>query len=135
MTEIIQYSCFNIKQESKKELVDLFPPRFPLVVCDHITHTFGYLPRVRPIIESINVVGEIISDNIQVLICEVNGTHIRPDEQVYRILHSKLDAHVPDMSCKAAIAELGLGLFGEFVPIMDYKYVIREYLIPYRGAR
>ncbi len=135
MTEIIEYSCFNIKQESKNELMSLFPPKFPLLVCDHVTHTFGYVPETIPIIKTINIIGEISSEDIQVLTVEINGSHIRPDGLVYHITYSKSGIHIPDVSSLSVITELGLGIFGEFVPITDFEYDTRKYIVPCIGMR
>ena len=77
----------NVRVRSN-ELLERFPPKYPKVVCHHITEkfpaVFGDKPPPAP--NSVQVVGEFDSgDGVQGLLVEINGSSTRPNGGKYHI--------------------------------------------------
>lgn len=85
------YSAYVLTPESRKMLLNIVEPVYPDVIAHHITYEFGVpldsdLP---PEPKDVKVIGYTDNHhNIQALVVSVNGTHIRPDGQIYHITWS-----------------------------------------------
>lgn len=84
---MIQYV---LTEQSRNELLRIFPPSFPDVICHHITHKFNSsdVHDLPPAPSSVQVVGYAISDNVECLVVSINGKNKRPDGKLYHITHS-----------------------------------------------
>lgn len=83
------YTGYELTEKSRSEILSKFPPKYPDVVCHHITETFG-VPEgteapAQP--ESIRVIGHAFDDDkkVEALLVEVNGTRSRPSGGQYHI--------------------------------------------------
>lgn len=84
---MIQY---KLSEQSRKELLAIFPPTFPDVICEHITHIFASsreedLPK-QP--KEVVVIGYAINDMVETLVVKIDGRTRRPDGSTYHITHS-----------------------------------------------
>ncbi len=76
----------KLTPECRAELLNIFPPKYPLVAADHITMGTG---SSREIPGEMLVIG--VADDgkgIQALVLEVNGHRYRPDQNPYHITWS-----------------------------------------------
>lgn len=81
------YIGYELTEESRNKLLERFNPKFPKVLCHHITEKFG-VTRDTPEPEmpsSVNVVGYAGNDIIEALVVSINGSMTRPDGKVYHI--------------------------------------------------
>ncbi len=102
---IEMYIAFELDAQTRQQLLDRFPPKFPKVIAHHITHKFNIkkndveLPE-QP--EKIEVVGYATDgESIEALVVAINGSTERDDGETYHITLS-LD---PDQGRKAADAK------------------------------
>lgn len=85
------YIALVLDEQSKKELLQAFPPRFPDVIGHHITLTFGVSKNVNlpPQPTDVKVVGCAINDDgIEALVVSVNDKTKRADGSTYHITWS-----------------------------------------------
>ncbi len=75
--------CYELEEESKKELLEKFPPKYPVFKYDHVTIEMGGIDAKLPeSAHSVEVVG--IADDghgLEALIVHVNGSALRPKDQ------------------------------------------------------
>ncbi|MCB9991131.1 MAG: hypothetical protein H6867_07095 [Rhodospirillales bacterium] len=93
------YTAFILTKEARQALIDRFPPAYPVVKANHITHRYGadgFGDLFQP--KKIEVVGMVDDGNgLQALIVTVNGEQSRPDGWPYHITWSlDPDKEVPD---------------------------------------
>lgn len=88
----MSYEAFVLSEETRQHLLREFPPKYPDVVCHHITHRFGVgrdpkaeYGKQAP---AIRVVGYSCGDGIEALVVTVGGSEKRPDGKKYHITHS-----------------------------------------------
>jgi hypothetical protein len=69
------YTAFVIDEESRRKLLQTFPPKYPDVIAHHITHGFGVSDKepLPPQPQKVLVHGYHDSGAIQVLVVEVDG--------------------------------------------------------------
>ncbi len=84
------FNAYELDADSKSQLLEAIPPKYPTVVADHITQNFG-VSAGTPIPEpkSVKVVG--VADDgrgLQGLIVEVDGERTRPDGKPFHITWS-----------------------------------------------
>lgn len=88
---IESYIAFELDNESRNQLFDRFPPKYPKVIAHHITYDFGVssdseLPE-QP--EKMEVVGYADDgESIEALVVAINGDTTRSDGKVYHITWS-----------------------------------------------
>ncbi|MCM1322660.1 MAG: hypothetical protein NC218_00565 [Acetobacter sp.] len=75
--------CYELDTESKNKLMEIFPPKYPMVKYDHITISMGGIDAKLPEpAESVEVVGIADDGNgLEALIVRVNGMAVRPIDQ------------------------------------------------------
>lgn len=80
------YTAFVLSQRARAELLSKFPPRFPDVICHHVTERFG-VPNGHPAPSdmSVTVVGYAHDASLEALVVEVGGARRRRDGKVYHI--------------------------------------------------
>ena len=71
-----------------------------VVVCDHVT--LAYPDTSRPVPVHAAVVGVASDADIQALVVEIDGRHIRPDGNIYHVTLSRRP-DVPDWASKAML--------------------------------
>lgn len=84
------FNVYELDVDSKRQLLEVIPPKYRTVVADHITQNFG-VSAGAPIPEpkSVKVVG--VADDgrgLQGLIVEVDGERTRPDGKPFHITWS-----------------------------------------------
>lgn len=88
------YIGYLITQQSREELLKVFPPIYPKVVCHHITREFGTSKDTPPpeMPNNAQVIGYVDSgDGVEALVVSINGETTRPDGKLYHITHSLAD--------------------------------------------
>ena len=90
MKKIALYSGYLISEDSKKELISIFPPKYDRVIAHHITTEFGSESVEPPATDDVYVVGYADSgDGIECVVVQVNGTTVRQkDNSTYHITMS-----------------------------------------------
>jgi hypothetical protein len=82
------YTCYILSKQSRDLLISKFPPKYPLVICNHITEKFG-VSKDAPLPEQpkeINVIGYVDDGKgLQALLVEIDGKVDRPDGKTYHI--------------------------------------------------
>lgn len=85
------YTCYLLTDKSRNQLLEKFPPKYPNVICHHITLQFG-APKGTPAPEapsSVKVIGYIDDHKgLEALLVSVDGDTKRPDGKVFHITHS-----------------------------------------------
>lgn len=80
------YTAYALSEESRRQILAHFPPRFPRVVAEHITHSFGVKPdHPLPPAATIEIYGYACTDGIEALAVRVNGETHKPDGKPYHI--------------------------------------------------
>ena len=85
------YSGYLINDDSRKKLLEQFPPTYPNVIAHHITETFGVTKYAEAPKNptSVKVIGYINNDeNVEGLLVEVNGKVDRASGSKYHITWS-----------------------------------------------
>lgn len=84
------YLAYEVPEDARKDLAEMFPPKYPEFIGHHITQTFGVsnpgelaVPQAH-----IKVVGYAEEDGLEALVVEVNGSKRRPDGKIYHITWS-----------------------------------------------
>lgn len=85
----MSYLAFELSEASRQDVLRAFPPRFPDVICDHVTLIFGipatYDPNNFEPIETVRVVGYVVGDGIEAIVVTINGSMQRKDGRVYHV--------------------------------------------------
>lgn len=82
------YSAYILDDNSRKKLVERFPPKYSKFIGHHITIQFGGKPELPPD-ASIKVVGYVDSgDGLEALVVSVDGSSKRADGSIYHITWS-----------------------------------------------
>lgn len=87
------YNGFSLLDCDRKLLLDLFPPKYEIVRCDHVTQEISDSPLDMPFPYPMSVTGYIDSGFMEVLTVEVNGMASRPHGGFYHITHSYTEGH------------------------------------------
>lgn len=85
------YTGYLLTEQSRKKLLEAFPPAYENVVCHHITEQFGVPVETDPpeMPKTVAVVGHINSKTgVEGLLVEINGSTKRPSGGLYHITHS-----------------------------------------------
>ena len=89
------YIAFVPNEASRRMVLQNFPPKFPDVICHHVTLEFGVPPeRLEAVRDRFDgglfEVKGIVSDEekLEALIVYVNCVHTRPDGGIYHMTHS-----------------------------------------------
>jgi len=85
------YTGYLLSDNSRKILMETFPPKYPDVIAHHITETFGvpanHPPPQSP--DSVEVIGYVDnSDGVEGLVVSINGNTDRPSGGTYHITWS-----------------------------------------------
>lgn len=82
------YTGYKLTAESRKLLLEKFPPKYEKVICDHITYKFG-TPKDEPLppsVKDIRVIGYIDSDDgVEGVVVSLDGRTRRLDGKLYHI--------------------------------------------------
>jgi hypothetical protein len=81
------YEAFVIDEQTRGDLLQRFPPKFPDVVCHHITNLFVRKQDDRPFGQRFvfTVVGYASDDKCETLVVARSGSAVRPDGGTYHI--------------------------------------------------
>ncbi|SNS51271.1 hypothetical protein SAMN06265795_103152 [Noviherbaspirillum humi] len=81
------YTAYLLTEESRRRILERFPPRFGDVACHHVTERFGVPPGKTRLPEpaEITVVGYACDASLEALVVTVNGRTQRPDGRVFHI--------------------------------------------------
>lgn len=82
------YEAFVLDDMTRADILARFPPKFPDVVCHHITNRFGVAKEDnRPFGQryAFTVVGYAANDKIEALVVSRDGSPIRPDGNLYHV--------------------------------------------------
>jgi hypothetical protein len=85
------YLAYEIDPDSRKELLAMFPPKYPDVICHHVTIRFPVSrTSVLPDLPSrCEVIGYADSgDGVEALVVEIDGRVVREDGNLFHITHS-----------------------------------------------
>jgi hypothetical protein len=80
------YTGYFLSETSRKDVLRLFPPKFPRVIAEHVTHVHGLdethplPPRAR-----IEIYGYATIDGIEAVAVTVDGQKTKPDGRPYHI--------------------------------------------------
>ena len=86
----MSYTCYKLDTDSRKQLMQLFPPKYPAIRYDHITIAMfdGKAQKPEPA-QSVEIVGIANDGNgIEAFIAKVNGSIRRPDGSIWHITAS-----------------------------------------------
>ena len=80
------YSGWKISEKDREMLLGALPPLYPDVIAHHITLNMkAALPQEAAVV----IIGYCNDDDgVECFVVEVNGTHIRPDGNIYHITWS-----------------------------------------------
>ena len=81
------YTGWAIDEKSVNALKQKFAPAHPDFLGHHITYQFGNSATV-PAAAEIKVIGHCLTDKVQCLVVEVNGSVVRPDGAIYHLTWS-----------------------------------------------
>lgn len=84
---LLNYLAYKLTDISRRDILDMFPPKYPVVKADHITFAYGVrkdhpYPQ-SPIIEIIGYSSD--GNGIEALVVSVNGIKRRPDGHMFHI--------------------------------------------------
>ena len=88
------YIAYVLDEPSRAKVLKLFTPRYPDVICHHVTLAVGVnallLPRIIEDMATalVNVAGWVYDDRIDALIVSVGGKYERHDGGIYHITNS-----------------------------------------------
>lgn len=108
------YTAFVISADSRQNLLDHFPPKFPNVVCHHITMAFKVAEDTPlPANASLRAIGYAADPTgVEALVVEVDGSTERPSGGTFHVTLSLADGRKP-VESNNVIAQLG------FVPLPE----------------
>lgn len=107
------YLAFVLSDESRKELIQLFPPSFEKVICHHVTIAFkldqqtfdALIEKITPS-PTVVATGFLVGKDIECFIIEINGVHRSEiNGQRYHVTHSLQSPAKPVDSNKLIAAE------------------------------
>lgn len=89
----MSYEAFILTSESRAALAQAFPPKFPLWIGYHITHSFGVPKQANvPYGEQTHgwfeVIGYAVEDGLEALVVRVTTKERRPDGKRYHVTWS-----------------------------------------------
>jgi len=102
-------SGWKLDPQCRNRLLALFPPRYDVVVADHVTRTVRAGPGdpLPPSIRHARVVGHVDDgQGVQTLVVAIDGSTQRPDGGVWHITWS-LGAGRPARDSSIVLAEMG----------------------------
>lgn len=80
------YTAYNLNIETRRKLLEKFPPKFSKVIAHHITHKFGVAPDILfQVPKKVEIVGYASDEFLEALVVEVDGTMKRFDGGTYHI--------------------------------------------------
>jgi hypothetical protein len=84
------YLGYELSHASRTHLLDKFKPKFPKVICEHVTYKMPAKAGddMPPPVHEAHVVGYAEGDGIEALVVKINGTTIRPSDG--RLFHITL---------------------------------------------
>lgn len=85
------YNGWKLSELDQDFLKTQFPPKYPLVRCEHVTLEVSPYGLAPPAPAPIAVVGYVDSGYMEVLLVEVHGMATRPAGGFYHITHSHED--------------------------------------------
>ena len=92
------YTGWALAESERRRLLERFPPAYPMVVAEHVTHSFGVGPgHPLPRETEGHVVG--IADDgrgVQALVVEIAGGTRRPDGSTFHVAWSLAPRRRPD---------------------------------------
>ena len=89
--------CYRLDAESKKQLMEMFPPKYPAVRYDHVTIEMGHIhsPVPKPA-KKVEVIGIADDGNgIEALIVKVDDTFCRPSFKPEKTAQAEFDISEP----------------------------------------
>lgn len=81
------FSCYLVDESSRKDILNLFPPRWDLIG-HNITLQYPVMEKTVPEPACIEIVGYACDDDLECLVASVNGTVIRPDGKTFHLTWS-----------------------------------------------
>ena len=106
-----------LDRAERAALLSRFPPRYPNVVADHVTLTFGDRRADLPTETRGEIVGEADDgEGVQALVVRIAGTTDRPDGSTYHITWSLAPGREAKES-NAVIARRGFTWLPQPIPI------------------
>ena len=110
------YTCYRLADTARVELMTVFVPRFPKMICEHVTHKF-YVKENEPILNAtVRLIGYKSCDGLECLVVEVNGNSVRSDGSLYHITLSYNPEAVVADDIKAKAAEKGFNSCNTYIP-------------------
>jgi hypothetical protein len=84
------YLGYELSHASRTHLLDKFKPKYPKVICEHVTYKFPATvgDDMPPPVHEAHVVGYADGDGIEALVVKINGTTKRASDG--KILHITL---------------------------------------------
>jgi hypothetical protein len=83
------YVGYLLSNESRRNLLNIFPPKFSKVIAHHVTTEFGVTADSIPDpVKMARVVGHASNGSIQALVIEIDGATKRTDGSTYHITWS-----------------------------------------------
>ncbi|MBI3442070.1 MAG: hypothetical protein HY052_09780 [Proteobacteria bacterium] len=80
------YMAYVLAEETRQKILETFPPKFPRVIAEHITHSFGVgADQPLPPSAKIEIYGYACTDGIEALAVAVNGIKNKPDGKPYHV--------------------------------------------------
>ena len=85
-----RYIGWALDRNDRARLLELFPPRYPDVVADHVTLAYGVGKSARPPTERAGEVVGVADDGrgVQALVVRIGGDTARPDGGTFHITWS-----------------------------------------------
>jgi hypothetical protein len=85
------YLAYKLSPSSREQLIHHFKPKYPEVICGHVTYKFPAKSTddLPPEVHDAHVIGyEDSGDGLEALVIEINGNSKRPDGKLFHITHS-----------------------------------------------
>jgi hypothetical protein len=81
------YMAYTLSSSSRQQLLSHFKPKYPEVICGHVTYKFPAksTDELPPEVKEAHVVGYENGDGIEAVVVEINGSKTRPDGKLYHI--------------------------------------------------
>lgn len=105
---------FNLTPQAIEKVLSLFPPKFKIIQCHHITYKFNVpTDEFIPEFYQATVTGYASSSRVECLVVEINGETHAPDGRRYHLTLSHVEEAQPFES-NIVLAEFG------FIPIEPF---------------
>lgn len=111
------YLAYVLAGASRTALLNRFEPKYPKVVCEHVTYKFPAKTgdAMPPIVHDAHVIGYQDGDGIEALVVEINGSTKRPsDGKLFHITLSFDPSEKKPVHSNDLLAEKG---FSHVTPI------------------